>query len=309
MVTSRPTPPRDSPPLLDHGLADLAGRYDLLMCDVWGVLHNGVAHHPRAVDALQRFRRGGGTVVLVTNAPAPARNVVRRLDNLGVAGDSYDAVATSGDVTTAMIVAADCPPLLHIGPERELEIYADAGRLGARRPRLVDVEEAELVVAVSPSEEIGPEPQAYDPLLRAARARDLTMICANPDLVVEVGDRLHTCAGAIAQRYEAMGGKVVQAGKPFPPIYERALDLARTRAGTVAPSRILAIGDAMHTDMAGAANQGYDGLFITSGIHRATLHGVARHDPLDRLALEQFLDGRGLRPFAALPALSWSRPG
>ena len=307
-MTSRPTLPRHGLPLLDHGLADLAGRYDLLMCDVWGVLHNGVAQHPGAVDALQRFRRGGGTVVLVTNAPAPARNVVRRLDSLGVAPDAYDAVATSGDVTTAMIAAAGCPPLLHIGPKRELELYADAGQLGPHRPRLVDVEEAELVVAISPSEEIGPEPQAYDPLLRAARARDLTMICANPDLVVEVGDRLHTCAGAIAQRYETLGGTVVQAGKPFPPIYERALDLVRERTGAVPPSRILAIGDAMHTDMAGAANQGYDGLFITSGIHRASLHGAERHSPLDRLALEQFLDEKGARPFAALPTLSWSRP-
>ncbi len=306
-MTPSPHPPRGALPLLDHGLADLAARYDLLFCDVWGVIHNGVVHHAAAVDALQRFRRGGGTVVLVTNAPAPARNVVRRLDNLGVARDAYDAVATSGDVTVAMIVEAGCPPLCHIGPDRELEIYADAGRLGARAPRLVDAAEAELVVAISPSERLGPEPEAYDELLRALRARDLTMICANPDLVVEVGDTLVACAGAIAQRFEAIGGRVVQAGKPFSAIYQRALALAGERAAAVPKSRILAIGDAMHTDMQGAANEGLDALLITAGIHRATLHGASRHGPLDEAALEQFLSGADARPLAAMPALAWSR--
>ncbi len=307
-MTSRPVDPRTALPLLDHGLADLAARYDLLFCDVWGVIHNGVTYHPAAVDALQRFRRGGGTVVLVTNAPAPARNVVRRLDGLGVARDAYDAVATSGDVTTSMIVEAGCPPLCHIGPDRELDIYADAGRLGPRAPRLVAPEEAELAVAVSPSERLGPEPAAYDGLLATLRARDLTMICANPDLVVEVGDALVACAGAIAQRFEAIGGRVVQAGKPFPAIYQRALALAGERAASMPRSRILAIGDAMHTDMQGAANEGLDALLITSGIHRAALHGTSRHNPLDQIALEQFLAGAAAQPLAAMPALAWSRP-
>lgn len=293
-------------PLLDHGLADLADRYDLILCDVWGVIHNGVAHHPSAVDALQRFRRGGGTVVLITNAPAPARNVVARMDSLGVPHDAYDAVATSGDVTVAMIVEAGCPPLFNIGPEREVELYQEAGRVGPRKPALVGVEQADLVIAISPSDRIGRQPADYDALLQSMVARKLTMICANPDIVVEVGDTLEYCAGAIAERYEAIGGTVIQAGKPFPAIYERALSLARDNRGAVRKSRILAIGDAMHTDMQGARDQGVDGLFITSGIHRAELHGGARTNPIDQAALRQFLASRDARPVAALGTLAWS---
>ncbi len=307
-MTPHPDFPRSALPMLDLGLSDLAGRYDLLLCDVWGVIHNGVTHHPAAVEALRRFREGGGSVALVTNAPAPAANVVRRLDGLGVPREAYDTVATSGDVTVAMIVEAGCPPLLNIGPERELDLYAEAERLGPRRPRLVGADAAELVVAISPSERLGPQPEAYDALLRQLRARNLPMICANPDIVVEVGDTLHTCAGAIAERYEAIGGRVVQAGKPCAPIYERALRLVHARTGYAPKSRILAIGDAMHTDMLGAADQGIDALFITSGVHRTLLHGASRQSALDRAALEQFLGGAAIRPIAAAPALSWSSP-
>jgi HAD superfamily hydrolase (TIGR01459 family) len=299
-------PDTNALPLLDHGLSDLAGRYDLILCDVWGVIHNGVAHHPLAVDALQRFRRGGGTVVLITNAPAPARNVVTRMDSLGVPHDAYDAVATSGDVTVAMIVEAGCPPVFNIGPEREVEIYHEAGRVGPRKPLLVGVGQAELVIAISPSDRIGRQPADYDVLLQMMLGRALVMICANPDIVVEVGDTLEYCAGAIAERYEAIGGTVIQAGKPFPAIYERALGLAQAKTGKIAKSRILAIGDAMHTDMQGARDQGIDGLFITSGIHRAELHGASRNDPLDRAALRQFLASRDARPVAALGTLAWS---
>jgi HAD superfamily hydrolase (TIGR01459 family) len=305
-MTSGLDTPHDEAPLLDHGLADLAERYDLVLCDVWGVIHNGVAHHPAAVDALQRYRRGGGTVVLITNAPALARNVVARLDSLAVPRDAYDAVATSGDVTVAMIVEAGCPPLFNIGPDREIDLYYEARRLGLRKPTLVGVEQAELVIAISPADHIGHRLEDYDVLLQIMLARKLVMICANPDIVVEVGDTLEYCAGAIAERYEAIGGAVIQAGKPFPPIYERALGLARDRIGDVPTSRILAIGDAMHTDMQGAQNQGIDALFITSGIHRAELHGATRGTPLDQAALRQFLTSRDAKPVAALAMLAWS---
>ena len=293
-------------PRLDCGLADLAPRYDLILCDVWGVIHNGVAHHRGAVDALQRFRRGGGTVVLVTNAPAPARNVMARLDALDVPRDICDAIATSGDVSVAMIVEAGCPPLFNIGPDREVDLYREAARLGPRQPALVALADAELVVAISPSDRIGREPEKYDGLLRQMRARGLTMICANPDIVVQVGDSLQYCAGAIAERYEAMGGQVIHAGKPHPALYRRALDLAHAGAGKIPISRILAIGDAMHTDIAGAQREGIDSLFITSGIHRTDLHGPGAGSPLDTAAFRQFLDQRGIEPMAAMATLGWS---
>ncbi|MDR3462743.1 MAG: TIGR01459 family HAD-type hydrolase [Beijerinckiaceae bacterium] len=304
-MTSTPDTSRAAPPQLDQGLRALAEAYDLILCDVWGVVHNGVAYHRAAVDALRRFRRGGGTVVLITNAPAPAKNVIGRLATLGAPQDFYDAVATSGDVTATLIAEAGCPPVYNIGPAGELDLYQEAARLGPRAPDLVDVAAAGLAVAIGVSQDPGVQLEDYDASLRALQVRGLVMICANPDIVVEVGDRMEYCAGAIAERYEAMGGTVIQAGKPFPAIYERALRLVRDKIADVPRHRILAIGDAMHTDMQGAHDQGFDALFITSGIHWAELHGGERGSPLDRAALRQFLDARTAKPIAAMSALAW----
>ena len=284
------------------GLADLASSYDLVLCDVWGVVHNGVAHHAAAVDALRRFRQGGGRVALVTNAPAPAAQVQRRLDRLAVPRDAYDAISTSGDVTIAAIVAAGCPPLFSIGPGGEFALYKEAGRLGPRAPELVGIETAALAICIGP-DETGPAPEDYDAKLAALKARDLEMICANPDIVVELGDTLEYCAGAIAQRFEAIGGRVTQAGKPYPAIYERALALA-AEAG-VARQRVLAIGDATHTDIAGAVRMGFDSVLVTSGIHRAKLHVGARGSAIDEAGLQQFLDEAVARPTYVMPDLIW----
>ena len=300
-------------PRLDVDLAALAPSFDLILCDVWGVIHNGVRQHPPAVDALRRFREGGGTVVLVTNAPAPARQVRERLDRLAVPHDAYDAIATSGDVTIAMMVAAGCPPVFGIGPGDESDLYQEAGRLGPRAPRLVGVEAADMVVCVG-LDATGDRPEDYDEVLRALRARDLDLVCANPDLVVEVGDDLHHCAGAIAERYAAIGGRVIHAGKPFPPIYALALDLAHgvtravaARRAPFARDRILAIGDAMHTDVRGATNEGFASVLVTEGIHRAALHRGGRATALDEAALRQFLSGYDAVPMAAMPVLRWTR--
>ena len=291
---------------LDAGLEDLASAYDLILCDVWGVIHNGVTHHPAAVDALLRFRAGGGTVVLVTNAPAPASQVLRRLDKLAVPRDAFDTIATSGDVTIEAIVAAGCPPLFSIGPGGEYAIYKEAGRLGPRAPALVGIAQAELAICIG-LDETGEQPADYDASLAALRARDLELICANPDIVVEVGDTLVYCAGAIAERYAALGGRVTQAGKPHPAIYERALKLA-AEAGCVADAgRVLAIGDAMHTDIAGAARMGFASVLITSGIHRARLHVGDRGSAIDEAAVRQFLDEMASCPTAVMPNLAWRR--
>ncbi len=297
-------------PRLDVDLRELAPSFDLVLCDVWGVLHDGVRRHPPAADALQRFRRGGGTVVLVTNAPAPAAQVRARLDHMGVPRDAYDAIATSGDVTVAMMVEAGCPPVFGIGPGDESALYREAGRLGPRVPRLVGIEAATMAVCVG-LDATGDRPEDYDDTLRALRARDLTLVCANPDIVVEVGDELVACAGAIAERYEAIGGRVIHAGKPFPPIYARALALARdARGSTAAPvarDRVLAIGDAMRTDVRGAAREGFASVLVTEGIHRAALHRGGRASALEEAALRQFLAGHEVTPSVATPVLRWTR--
>jgi HAD superfamily hydrolase (TIGR01459 family) len=296
--------PAAMPTRLDLSLRDFAATHDLVLCDVWGVVHNGVARHPAAVDALVRFRRGGGTVILITNAPAPRAQVQRRLDRLGVPREAYDGIATSGDVTIEMIVAAGCPPVFNIGPRREVALYEAAGRLGPRVPALVGVDAAAMAICVG-LDETGDEPAAYDALLKALLDRKLELVCANPDIVVEVGDTLVYCAGAIAERYAAMGGVVVQAGKPFPPIYAMAFAMAAAIRGPIAKGRVLAIGDAMHTDMRGAADQRIASLLITSGIHRALLHRGDRASAVDEAALRRFLSQYDDEPTAALPVLGW----
>ena len=286
------------------GLADLAPAYDLILCDVWGVVHNGVRHHRAAVEALQLFRRSGGTVILLTNAPAPRAQVVRRLESLHVPPDAYDDIATSGDVTISMIVAAGCPPLFNIGPAGEMALYKEAARLGPRAPDLVAAAQAELAICIG-LDATGDAPQDYDGILRQLQARGLDLICANPDIVVEVGDELVYCAGAIAERYGAIGGTVVQAGKPFPPIYDRAIRLAADIRGATPRRRILAIGDAMHTDITGANNQGLDAMMVTGGIHRGLLHPQGHDSAIDTAVLARLLSDYGASPLVTMPMLAW----
>ncbi len=295
-------------PRLDQGLAALTADKDLVLCDVWGVIHNGVVAYEAAVDALRRFRWAGGTVVLVTNAPVPAASVRARLDRLEIGRDAYDDIATAGDVAISTLAAEGCPPIFNIGPAEDVAIYRELARISGHEPALVDVDGAALAVCLG-LDHTGVRPEDYDDVLARLKTRNLRMICANPDIVVEVGDDLIYCAGAIAERYERIGGDVVQTGKPHAAIYERAYDLAAKVAGPIERSRVLAIGDAVATDLAGAAGQGIAAAFITAGIHRAELHGPLGDQPLDRSALALLLGSRGAAPEAALTRLTWEPGG
>jgi HAD superfamily hydrolase (TIGR01459 family) len=251
------------PELLAH-LEALAGRYDLLLCDVWGVIHNGEVAFPEACDALARFRAGGGTVCLITNSPRPSDDVAVQLDALHVPGACYDAIVSSGDVTRSVIAERPGQRAFHLGPERDLPIFAG---LDVTR---VDAETADYVVCSGLFDDTHETPDDYTALLQKLRMRNLFMLCANPDVMVERGETLIYCAGALADVYAAMGGDVLFAGKPHRPIYERSLARARTiRGGAIAPERILAIGDSIRTDLTGAHAFGVDFLFVASAIHAA----------------------------------------
>lgn len=294
-----PTPPR-----LVHGLSEMAPHYDVILCDVWGVIHNGVTHFSNATDALSRFRDKGGTVILITNAPRPRERVAAFLDGLDVPHAAYDGIVTSGDVTVSLILERGDRPLAHIGPAQDISLFTEAERLAGKPLRLTSVDEATFVVCIGLDDAENETPADYEARLRLMRAREMEFICANPDLVVEVGDRLVYCAGALAAAYAEMGGKVTQAGKPYPPIYERALALAeRLRGGKLDRARILAIGDSAQTDIRGAQDQGLATLFVTSGIHRAELHRESA--ALDAAALRQFIEGTGIAPTAAITELFW----
>ncbi len=293
-----------APPRFVHGVGEMAQHYDVILCDVWGVVHNGVTHFSNATDALSRFRDKGGTVILLTNAPRPRQRVAAFLDGLGVPHAAYDGIVTSGDVTVSLILERGDLPLAHIGPAQDVSLFAEAERLAGKPLRLTPIEEAAYVVCIGLNDAERETPADYEPRLRLVRVRDLEFICANPDIVVEVGERLVYCAGALAEAYMEMGGKVTQAGKPYPAIYERALALAaQLRGGKLDRSRILAIGDSAQTDIKGAQDQGLATLFVTSGIHRAELHRESA--ALDAAALRQFVEGTGVAPMAAIAEFVW----
>ncbi|WP_298423730.1 TIGR01459 family HAD-type hydrolase [Rhodoblastus sp.] len=287
------------------GLAQAEDRYDAVLCDIWGVLHNGERAFAPAAEALRELRRRGKPVTLITNAPRPKGEVAEQLASLGIGADCYDAIATSGDVCAQAIASRAPGRPFHIGPTRDLPVYAAAAQLTDHDVAPVALEDAEFAVCTGLVEDTIETPADYENILLACRARNLAMICANPDLVVYRGDQLVYCAGALAERYEELGGEVEQAGKPYAPIYRMAIGLLeQARGKPLDIDRVLAIGDALHTDIAGAATMGLDSLLITQGVHRADLHGPDA-GPLDLEAYKQFIDGHGLAPVYRLSRLVW----
>jgi len=251
------------PPIIAKA-GDLLQRYDVLFCDVWGVVHDGHAALPAAADALLRFRRKGGTVVLVSNAPVPNHQVARMLDERRLPREAYDAIVSSGDIALRHVAERGYARLYAIGPQdRDAALFDKAGAL---RP---DLSAADAILCSGLNDDSSEAAEDYRALLAEARERDLPFVCANPDLVVDVGGRLYLCAGALGDLYEEIGGEVFWAGKPHAVAYETALDVAQELRGeNVARNRLLVIGDAVRTDLKGAEAFGVDALFIAGGIHR-----------------------------------------
>jgi HAD superfamily hydrolase (TIGR01459 family) len=285
-------------PALIDSFAPLAADYDVVLSDVWGVVHNGVAATAEACDALTRFRARGGRVVLITNAPRPGAVVARKtLEPLHVPTSAYDGIISSGDVTHALIAARAGQRVFHIGPPRDLPIFD-----GLDAP-VAPLESADYVVCSGLTDDTRETPRDYHELIEQMRVRALPMICANPDIVVERGKELVYCAGAIADLYAAAGGPVIYAGKPYRPIYEQAMAVAEKTLGrTVEHRRVLAIGDSIRTDIKGAEAFGIDSLFVTAGIHAEELGH--RDDP-DIAALADMLAAAGVLPKAAMRRLAW----
>lgn len=287
-----------TPPLPTiSGLSELSGRYDAVLSDVWGVIHNGVAAFPEAVEALRSFRQAGGKVVLITNAPRPSAPIIAMLDRLGVPRDTYDAIVTSGDATRTMIEKYRGRAIHHVGPPTEDDLLYEG--LDVRR---TGADEAEVVV-VTDLDTDDDTPEMYRERAKLWLSRRLPMICANPDRVVEHGDQIIYCGGALGDLYSAMGGMVHMAGKPYQPIYEQAFALAEDAAGrALDKSRVLAIGDSVRTDASGAAQFGIDLLFITGSIHAAELDAFGKPDPQ---AIADLIAPSRAHVAGYLPRLSW----
>ena len=282
-------------PVLDS-VESLAYKYTAWLVDIWGVVHNGEKATRSACDALLRYRENGGIVMLISNAPRPSAPVRDQMMALGVPEGIFDDSITSGDVTRLLLNANVGKSVFHLGPKRDHAIFEGL------ETELVDPEEAELVLLSGLYDDDVETPDDYKDLLMRLKNLDLPMICANPDLKVEKGDKVIYCAGAIAKAYEAIGGTVQYAGKPYPPIYELALlQIGKFTGSKVKPSEVLAIGDSLMTDMAGAAGYGLDSLFVASGIH------IGKDNSTDSYAqkVNQLFEGLDVKPVAAQTTLTW----
>ena len=288
---SLPSIPRVIP--IVTGIAPLTDGVDVWICDIWGVVHNGVSAFQPAVEACRTFRKRGGSVLLLTNAPRPAAAIEAQLAKLAVPPDAYDAVLTSGDLTRNLIARYRQDPMLHLGPER------DRGLFDGQAIDLVGLDQARVVICSGLYDDDRDTAEDYRQRLIGLAARSVPMICANPDLTVARGDRIIPCAGAIAKLYEEVGGNVIYAGKPYLPVYERAFEMiGEIRGKRVALERIVAIGDGVRTDILGAANAGLRAVFVASPVH---FEGELTSASLTRL----FGGAASGAPIAAMAALAW----
>ena len=288
-------------------LSDIAGSYDAVFCDLWGCLHNGQTAFPAAVAALQAYRAAGGAVVLLTNAPRPNASIIPQLDRLGVPRDAWDAVVTSGDAAQmGMLSGAVGRRVHHIGAVKDevffTEFAADLAAYAATQDPIsrVPLAEAEGIVCTGLADDLTETPDDYRAQLLLAKTRGLKMLCANPDIVVDLGDKRLYCAGALAEAYEEMGGEALYFGKPHPPIY----DLARRRLASLADRddpRILCIGDGIQTDVQGGMAEGLDTLFVTGGL-AADQFGADPANP-DADLLQAWLAGKQLSATYAIGQL------
>jgi HAD superfamily hydrolase (TIGR01459 family) len=277
--------------------SSLLARYEVVISDVWGVVHDGLWALEPACAALTRFREGGGAVVLLSNAPGPSEQVAGTIARKRVPRGCWDRLVTSGDVTRALIVESHHDKVFHIGWQSDKALFEGT------HIALVGEDEADLVVVTELYDYYTETPEQYRPLLERFAARGLPFICGNPDLVVHVGEDLLPCAGSLAVIYEELGGKVAWAGKPHRPAYELALAAAREARGgrEVDPAKVLVIGDAVRTDLAGANMMGFDSLFIAGGIHREE---TIRDGAVDPEGVAKVLAGQPARPLATMAALA-----
>ena len=275
-------------------LSDLVDGVEVILSDIWGVVHNGLESFPEACEALHTYRQRGGTVILITNAPRPADSVQRQLRKLGVADETYDAIVSSGDLTRSFVADHPGKKMFWIGPDRDSSIHRGLDAV------MAPLEQADYIVCTGLFDDEIESAEDYRAMMLQAREHKLPLICANPDIVVERGDRLIYCAGAVAELYRELGGEVIFYGKPHLPIYERAMALAAERRGKPTPlDRVLAIGDSVRTDLTGALGFGIDCLFLTRGIHSEEFEGI---DQLDPASVKELF---GHPPRALMRELRW----
>jgi len=287
-----------APPII-AGLSEIASRYDALLCDVWGVIHNGREAFPGVVDCLKAYRKQG-TVLLLSNAPRPSPPIREQLASLGVPADAYDTIVTSGDLTRKLLAEKSAHgtfKIHRVGPDRDAPLYE--GLNLARVP----IAEAEAIVCTGPFDDTKEGPEDYRDYWKPALARRLPFYCANPDLVVQRGDQLIYCAGALGQDYERQGGDVLYLGKPHAPVYDFVEAHLKSMGRPVPRQKWLAIGDGLKTDIKGATDANIASLLITGGIHESELADTAANP--DPAKIAAVLKAAHLKTTAAMRRLVW----
>ncbi|MDE0941820.1 MAG: TIGR01459 family HAD-type hydrolase [Alphaproteobacteria bacterium] len=284
-----------------NGLAEVADQYDLFIFDLWGVVHDGVTTYPNAADCLARLRQQGSRVVLLSNAPRPSASVAQHLAELGVSDDLYDWLLTSGEATANAIAATASgagrdarPAYYHLGPERSRPTLDACGG------REVGIDVAEMIICTGLFDDETETADDYRDFLTAAAARDLPLICVNPDIVVMRGEQMIPCAGAVAAFYEQLGGSVQRYGKPFPAIF----DLLFAETPHIPRHRAVMIGDGLPTDIRGARQADIDAIWIAGGIHAEDL-ALGPKGELDPDVVHRVAEQAGEQPNAILPWLQW----
>lgn len=280
------------------GLSALSDRYDVVLCDVWGVIHNGVRRYPAACEALTTWAREKGPVVLISNSPRPSYDVVAQLDSLDVPRAAWQAFVTSGDATRALLTPHTGTKVWKIGPERDAPLWAGFDLT------LAGPEDADFILCSGLYDDEAEVPEAYRDRLKVAADRGLKFICANPDRVVQRGERLIFCAGSLADLYESLGGEAVMAGKPYPAIYDLALaEAAQLLGRPVDRDRVLCVGDGVVTDVKGAHDQKLACLFVAKGIHGEK--AVGPDGQLVPDAVQALLDAEAVGAAHAIGDLVW----
>lgn len=280
------------------GLSALSDRYDVVLCDVWGVIHNGVRRYPAACEALTTWAREKGPVVLISNSPRPSYDVVAQLDSLDVPRAAWQAFVTSGDATRALLTPHTGTRVWKIGPERDAPLWAGFDLT------LAGPEDADFILCSGLYDDEAEVPEAYRDRLKVAADRGLKFICANPDRVVQRGERLIFCAGSLADLYESVGGEAVMAGKPYPAIYDLALaEAAQLLGRPVDRDRVLCVGDGVVTDVKGAHDQKLACLFVAKGIHGEK--AVGPDGQLVPDAVQALLDAEAVGAAHAIGDLVW----
>lgn len=284
-------------PQLIKGLNEIAHGYDALLCDAWGVIHNGVSLFPGVEEALTQFRQTAGPVFVLTNAPRVSSVIPRQLDRLGLSREAYDGVVTSGDATRAAILQLSEGCAFRLGPDKDDTLYDGLA------VRFCPLEKADYIICTGLFDDTSETPDDYRDMLQEAAASDLPMVCANPDIVVRLGDRMIYCGGALAALYETLGGRVIYAGKPHAPIYNLAYERIKQIKPSIDKSRILVVGDGLGTDILGANNQNLDVVFIADGIASDKVRdGSGR---LSAAALSSVFEENNVHALAAMEGLKW----